>query len=386
MLKYSPLLILLFAACAAPAPVMEPEAPAEPEDLRPPFGVAVLSQGTVTTPGGDSREVGEVSQVWPGGVDGAVLVAAADGDSTRILRVDDQGIHSLHAVSGSVVYTAVWSSDGSEAAFGYYRPMGNASPGRPAMGQGDILTVSTEGVERVGCSASRAVLAWAPDGRLLVRNTNNLYLVTRDGCDTAATVDARRMHGLTVSPDAAHLAFVHRELEYNRSTRQYEADSTFRLTNLQGQNPKTIVSFRYRPKRLSWKPDGSELAFDVEAAEGAGRAISIFNLASGTTAFLHPPATDWDEFAPVWSPGGERIAYLRGDEGGLHSVWVRKFESTFPESIPESEGAEIVAWVDDNALAFRGPSGMVRVYDLSNRSVVDLGTADAALRVTRQMP
>lgn len=344
--------------------------------------MSAVTGAVLTGSDGHARDIGSVIQRWPGGAGGAVLVAASDADSTRLLRVGDGGVDRLHSIDGNAVYTAVWSPDGAAAAFGYYRPLGNASPGRPAMGEGDVLVAGNE-VQRVGCSASRAVLAWAPNGQLLVRNTNNLYLVNQDGCDTAATVDARRMHGLTVSPTASHLAFVHRELEYNRSTRAYEADSTFRLTNLQGQDAQTIVSFRYRPKRLSWKPDGSELAFDVEAAEGAGRAISIFNVATGRTAFLHPPATDWDEFAPVWAPGGERIAYLRGEEGGSHSVWIRSFSSTFPEALPDSEGAEIVGWVDDDGLAYRTPDGEVRVYDVPGRNAVDIGRADTAVRVTR---
>ena len=251
------------------------------------------------------------------------------------------------------------------------------------MGAGDIHVLDGFETSRVGCSASRAVLAWAPNGQLLVRNTNNLYVVTRDGCDTAATVDARRMHGLTVSPDAVHLAFVHRELEYNRDTRAYEPDSTFRLTDLDGSNPKTIVSFRYRPKRLAWRPDGTELAFDVSATPEAGRAISIFNVSSGTTAFLHPPATDRDEFGPIWAPDGTKIAYLRGGEGRDFSVWVRSFESTFPEGLPDSDGATIIGWVDDSAVAYQRPNGDVAAYDLTSRETTELGAADGVLRVIR---
>lgn len=372
-------LVFLLAACATPAPVLEPPPPPVVE-AGPAFDAAVTRDGKILDTG---TAVGEIQATFPGGAGGAVLFVGAGADSTRLFRLDGTGLVQVHAVAGQAVYTAVWSPDGALASFGHYKPSGNASPGRPAMGAGDIHILDGALTNRVGCSASRAVLAWAPNGQLLVRNTNNLYVVSRDGCDTAATVDARRMHGLTVSPDAARLAFVHRELEYNRTTRAYEPDSTFRLTNLDGSNPKTIVSFRYRPKRLAWRRDGTELAFDVTATEEAGRAISIFNVASGATAFLHPPATDRDEFGPVWSPDGTRIAYLRGDEGGDFSVWVRSFESTFPEGLPDSDGATIVGWVDDAAVAYQRPNGEVAAYDLTSRETTELGSADAVIRVVR---
>ncbi len=371
--------VFLLAACATPAPVLEPPPP-PPVEEAPAFSAAVTRDGKVQ---GTGLMVGEIQATFAGGADGAVLFVGAGADSTRLFRLDGSGLAQVHAVAGSAVYTAVWSPDGDLASFGHYKPAGNASPGRPAMGAGDIFVLDGSETARVGCSASRAVLAWAPNGQLLVRNTNNLYVVTRDGCDTAATVDARRMHGLTVSPDAARLAFVHRELEYNRATRAYEPDSTFRLTDLDGGNPKTIVSFRYHPKRLAWRPDGAELAFDATATEEAGRAISIFDVASGTTAFLHPPATDRDEFGPVWAPDGAKIAYLRGDEGGDFSVWVRSFATTFPEGLPESDGSKIIGWVDGTAVAYQRPNGEVAAYDLASRETTELGSADAVIRVVR---
>lgn len=70
-------------------------------------------------------------------------------------------------------------------------------------------------------------------------------------------------------------------------------------------------SRRLRPGYASpsWSPDGSWLA--VEATKGLGRDIAIVNSKRGDPrVFL---TTDGDSFAPVVSPDGDQIAYLRRD-------------------------------------------------------------------------
>jgi Tol biopolymer transport system component len=359
-------LVFLLAACAAPAPVVAP-APTPEIPSGPAFGSLVVSEGRLVVQAEESLPVGQVGiervdQVFPGGQAGAVLFSIGTRDSTLLMKAQQGEVTRIHGVNGASVYTVAWSPDGTQAAFGHYRSRGEASPGRPRMGAGDILLYDGADVSRVGCSASRAVLGWAANGQLLVRNTDNLYLIERDGCDTVETIDARRMHGLTVSPDAQHLVFVHRELEFDRATRSYVADSTFRMTDLDGQNPRTVVSFKYRPRGFSWRADGTELAFDVMDPNLPGaRAISIFDLASGTAAYLHPPTSpESREFAPSWSPSGARMAYRQGA-----SVAVRTFADQFPSVIPGSEGARPMGWLDDETLILRAADGATRVVSLS---------------------
>jgi Tol biopolymer transport system component len=381
------LLVALLSACAAPASVVV--VTPEPPDLGPKYSALVMRNGQLVDQAAGAGVTSllngiTLGRTFPGGADGAVLFSASTEDSTLLFLAKAGRVERLYGTIGDAVFTAEWSDDGQSLAFGHYLARGNASPGRPNMGSGDILYYDGQGLVRVGCSASKAVLAWSGKDRLLVRNTDNLYVVEREGCGTVATVDARRMHGVTVSPDAAHLAFVHRELEYNRATQAYVADSTFRLTDLDGGNPKTIVSFRYRPRNLSWRSDGMELAFDVSASADAGRAISIFNVVSGTTAFLHPPAVGGpDEFAPVWSPRGGRIAYLKGNTGAETAVWVRTFQVAFPQAVPESEGARIDGWMDESTLIFTLPDGTARLHNFDSRTGEVLGESDGVIQVRR---
>lgn len=362
--------LFLLAACSSTEPVATPTTESEPEEPSGPmFGALVWSgDALVRHEGTEAVSVARPSRVitrFDGGPAEKVLFSVARGDSTLLLEARQGTVRKVHGVSGPAAYTVAWSQDGSSAAFGHYRPEGQASVGRPRMGEGDVLLYQEGRVTRVGCSASRAALAWSREGRLLVRNTDNLYLVEKDGCATIFTMDARRMHLLTVSPDARHLAFVHRELEYDRASRAYVADSTFRMTDLDGGNPRTIVSFRYHPARVAWNPDGTELAFDVEVPDMPGvRAISITDIASGSTAYLHPPSQGVSEWAPVWAPDGSRLAYRKAGSGEAPVIWVRSFSVPFPEAIEGTENAEIGAWLDPQTLLVAYPDGRVGIHDL----------------------
>ncbi len=391
-------LALVVAACAAPVPVIAPD-PTPEAAVGPEFGALILTGSEIlvqaartpsaaipsgATPSVAARGIERINGVFRGGADGVVLFSASTADSTLLLRTRHGRVVGVHATSGEAVYTVAWSPDGSQAAFGHYRPRGEASQGRPNMGAGDILVFDGESATTVGCSASRAVLGWAPDGKLLVRNTDNLYLIERDGCGTVATIDARRMHRLTVSPDVSRLVFVHRELEFDRATRAYVADSTFRMTDLAGENARTVVSFKYRPQGFAWREDGSELAFDVIDPNMPGaRAISIFDLNTGTAAYLHPPTSaESREFGPAWAPGGGRMAYSQGG-GDRSTIAVRTFANPFPVVVPDSEGADLLGWLDEHTLVLRDPDGVFRVVDLAEGNSQRITGADAVIEAWR---
>ncbi len=389
MPRILPLLFLSIAAasCGGSAPIMAPPPPpVENSPAGAPYIAAFLADGVVVRNDlatGEAMPIGSVRgrivsrHPSPGGLSG-FLVVVAGADSTRLVYVDPAARDARTIVAGPspVVLTVAWGPDGSGFAYGHYRPI--TRDARPAMGEGDIRVVAG-GVDRpAGCSASKAVLAWLPGGRLLVRDSDNLYVVDRDGCATRSTVDARRMHQLAASPDGAHIVYVHRELVYDRPTRQYVADSTFMVAGPDGSDARTVVGFRYRPARFAWRPDGAELAYDVENPDRPEqRLISIFDAAAGSSAYLHPPSPDGpSESDAHWSPDGSRILYR---QDGMLAV--RTFVDSFAEVLDGTLGADPVGWSGPDAVVVRLADGTARICPLNGGDAVDLDEGAEVLAV-----
>lgn len=373
-------------ACSGPAAVAPPEpepvVTAPPPPPGPPFRAVYALAGSIV--GHDLRVdaatelvavAGSVDQRFPSPDGVRSVVVLRTPDSLRVVLVDASrpSAHRVAAVKAPAVVTVAWSFDGSNMAFGHYVP--TTRDARPAMGEGDILRVDpvTGAVSRVGCQAARAVLAWQGDGTLLVRDTNNLYVVDADGCATRSTVDARRMHRLAVAPDGSHIAYVYRELVYNRQRRAYEPDSTLMIAAPDGSAERKIVAFRYRPERLAWKADASEVAYDVQHPDRPGvRVISIFDVATGTNAYLHVPTdTSPSELDARWSPGGTRLAFRRADADGT-GLAVRTFSDPFAAGLEGTAGADIVGWAAEDALLTRLADGTTRLFRLGSGEQVDL--------------
>jgi len=271
-----------------------------------------------------------------------VALTLQSGASWQLALLSTDGsFRTVFENEGKTDYSVAWSSDGM-LAFGY----------SSARGQG-IRIVGSDGVVKdVGCSASNRALGWASTDRLVVGNEDNNYVVATRGCRTISRVDARKMHEMAFNRTHPTVAYVLRELAYDRKARQYVPDSSLYVAGVDGSNPSLIVGDRYKPHRPSWSPDGSELAFDARIPDQPRRRlISIYDAEGGSAAFLNPsaldsPVSEWDAH---WSPSGTSIAYLQRTGEDSPSVTVRPMNGSFATAVGES-GERFARWIDDSLL------------------------------------
>jgi Tol biopolymer transport system component len=283
-------------------------------------------------------------------------------DSTHLAMLDrtSQTLQPVDARESPVTYSLAWHPSDDRLAFAYYEP---ASSG--TRGPGDVFAATPDGQTRdVGCSAAREVLDWLPDESLATRNDDNLYVVAPSDCATRASADARRMRLATYAPTGDRLAYVHRELTYDRDARDYTPDSSLYLSDARGGSAQELLGHERRVRHLRWAPDASELAFDVRVEASGHRQIAVYNLGSGRTVYLTPPGqAAADQVQPLWSPAGTHVAFtLRTSAGPRAAVRVEGQTRRFGPV----DGA-VAGWLDDRTLVVPGPDSL-RVQSLDGNT------------------
>lgn len=291
-----------------------------------------------------------------------VAFSYAANDSTHLVTVDGPGgpLRAVHAHPGPATYTLAWHPADGRLAFAYYTP--SASGQR---GPGDVrILLPDETVRRVGCRAAREVLHWLPSDDLAARDDRNLYIVSATDCATQASFDARRMHLAAYSADGQHLAYIHRELEYNRAARAYQPDSTLILGGPDGQDSDELFGDERAPRHMRWAPEAPELALDARLDEASNRQVVIYNAVQDRIVYFIPPGSPLggDQLYPRWSPSGNHLAItLQRTDGAVALTRVNGQTRTLgPTTGP------IAGWVSDQTLALHSPAGL-RLVDLNGR-------------------
>jgi len=353
----SVLLSFLMAACAS-APVIVEEAPPPPVEPASPldgYRAIVADQERIevrgASPTPQSFSAAGPTGFVSGAPDGSAVVLSKGGSLVAVSS-EDGVITLLSEGSEDRVYTGAWSTDGMRFHFGYFV---SAADGTGAGGSEtgiDTWDRRADEVRSVGCSASKIVLAEVPGGSLMVRNEESLYEVEAIGCETIRSVDARKLHHVSASPDGRHLAYILRELVYNRERRAYEPDSTLYIESTTGSDPIKVIGDRYAPRNLSWRPDGSELLYDVAPPDdGLQRAVSVYTVADGRSTYVIPPAASSAVTHPSMAPGGRHIVYQRTSTDGGMDWQVKTSGATFSQSLPMPEVPVTgMYWVDADTL------------------------------------
>ena len=127
----------------------------------------------------------------------------------------------------------------------------------------------------------------------------------------------------------------------------------------------------------SLSADGGTVVVTIRRRDSAGTGIGLLTVgAEGQVTELID--TDFDEFSPQVSPGGQWIAYT-SDESGQFEVYVRPFPNVNDGKWPVSRGGGLShVWARDGSeLFFRslGSSDMMRVT-VDNEPTFDAGAPE----------
>lgn len=250
--------------------------------------------------------VASVQQHVPAPARNAVAVTYTTPDSVHLARYTHgaPGIQPVDARARPATYSVAWHPERDLLAYGVYTPTaeGNRGPGTIRIAEGGTT-------RSVGCSASSEVLAWTADAQLSVRNDDTLYLVSSRDCATQARLDVRRHHHMTYDASGAYLAYIYRELEYNRDADAYQPDSSLYVSNAAGANETRLFGDARAPRQAAWAPETPELA--VSVSEDNARRLVLYNAAEERTTFLIPPATapEGAQRHPRWAPDNSTVAF-----------------------------------------------------------------------------
>ncbi len=314
--------------------------------------------------------------VSPSGRYLAVTYSTADSSHLSLLDLTTQRLEQVHATAGPVTYSLAWHPDQDRLAFGHYRPTEDG--GR---GPGSIRIAGPDAPPRdVGCSAAREVLHWLSDGTLATRTDEKLYVVATADCATRTSVDARRMYHIRYAPDGGQMAFIHRELVYDRSAEEYVPDSSLVLSDARGENREPLFGDERQVRHLRWAPDGSELAFDVAAEESGHRQVVAYD-GDRPNFLTSPDATTADQVHPRWSPAGSRLAFSLRRDGETYAA-VRVKGQT--RRLGRTRGP-VWGWLDAQSVVVPGPDS-VRVQTLTGTTRFAHPTPATLLHVWSRSP
>jgi TolB protein len=158
----------------------------------------------------------------------------------------------------------------------------------------EVWTMNADGSDRTFVVAG-SVPAWAPDGRRIafIAKGGGIHTVRPDGSD---------LRLLDWSPDGTRIAFV-----YYTNPDGACRDSDIYVVNADGSDPRNLTGLpNWHSRNPSWSPGGSRIAFNG-GMDGGPYTIHVIDADGRNMEAVGP--LEGRSYTPEWSPNGGRIAF-----------------------------------------------------------------------------
>lgn len=258
--------------------------------------------------------------------------ANADGSGLRQITHEQAGVleYTTSPDGARIVYTmqdaqratALWAINLDGTGRTRLSPVGDpsiyASPAwSPA---GDVIVYTLRSVVPTGSGVSGSLIGGAQQSVTI--GTSKLWAVAPDGRSLGRIYGRGDEVGFDPvwSPDGTRLAF--------RGQVSGKNDATVVLSDLSA-DPYTLTAGP--GSRMTWSPDSSRAAFDESVPNTSGGVTNRIAIASvnssGTTILLGNQAGH--ESMPAWSPSGDRIAFIRQNNGAPPTdLWIANLDGS----------------------------------------------------------
>ncbi len=232
---------------------------------------------------------------------------------------------------------------------------------------------------------------WNPDGTQLAfisaadfdenRNEGRIAIHLIDlasGVETDLTGD-QLPHAFSPSwsPDGSSIVFVSDRIQRRRDGSLRTVDGEVYTVDVATRTLTDVTRGRIVDEAwTSWSPTGDRLLiFTLPDDWNNPRQSQIFLLDTATTDLTEVPTHAWEIALPVWSPTGDRFAYVEGEnvvrvwsEAG--DDWIRVESDLAPFLTWSLDGSTLIAAANDS----RSPSYLIPIDDqFGTRTPIDLG-------------
>lgn len=181
---------------------------------------------------------------------------------------------------------------------------------------------------------------WSPDGTQIAfesgKESFSIYVMNADGSnETKLTDDQGQDHSATWSADKG-IAFI--------SDRQGDDSADIYRMNSDGSDLKILISAQsenginlFYP---SWSPDGSQIAYQGFASNGAAQ-VFLAN-ADGSNAQMISPQNFSSARQPSWSPDGAYITFLElASSENSDAIWIVKTDGSNPVKLTDDQATRL---------------------------------------------